>query len=91
MLFPRPRPPLPGPVRVWLPALAGATAAAWDGGCAGPGEARSAGPAPATSAPSRLRQEPTRAPSPGDTAFRFMEYDRRSPAASPSASPEAGR
>ncbi|MFH8409880.1 hypothetical protein ACH4FX_34640 [Streptomyces sp. NPDC018019] len=64
MLLPRPRPPLPGPVRAWLPALAGATAASLVGGCAGTGEARSTGPTPAVSAPAQLWPEPPLPPRP---------------------------
>ncbi|WP_234440883.1 hypothetical protein [Streptomyces rimosus] len=66
MPFPRPRPPLPGQARVWLPALAGATAVSLVGGCTGTGEARSAGPAPAVSAPAQLWDEPPLPPRPAD-------------------------
>ncbi len=56
--FPRPRPPLSGQVRAWLPAVAGATAVSLVSGCTGTGEARSAGPARAVSAPAQLWDEP---------------------------------
>ncbi len=56
--FPRPRPPLSGQVRAWLPAVAGATAVSLVSGCTGTGEARSAGSARAVSAPAQLWDEP---------------------------------
>ncbi|MFH8747684.1 hypothetical protein ACH4GK_27810 [Streptomyces rimosus] len=58
MPFPRPRPPLSGQVRAWLPAVAGATAVSLVSGCTGTGEARSAGSARAVSAPAQLWDEP---------------------------------